>query len=225
MRSKFRIEGIYDQRTLKHLKAEGLKDFCFDFSPKSFNFIQEYVFLEQLIKLLDPTDRIFLHFSRSNDPMISKLMTDLQKAGQNIENIYFEFDEWASESLPNNFPFNYLLQFSKDNDPLKLIGPNFKGFNFNFDFFEELHRKNLLNTFVSNFYTRFHNVLTEESIMLLKSDWDHNLLTTLFDLFEFDLLSFPINSKIEVCYRNVDLKKLSSEMTILSKNSFLSGDF
>ena len=61
--------------------------------------------------------------------------------------------------------------------------------------------------------------------MLLKSDWDHNLLTTLFDLFEFDLLSFPINSKIEVCYRNVDLKKLSSEMTILSKNSFLSGDF
>jgi hypothetical protein len=57
--------------------------------------------------------------------------------------------------------------------------------------------------------------------MLLKVDWHNNLLTSLLDLFEFNLLSFPINSKIEVCYRNVDLKKLSFEMNLLKKNSII----
>ena len=84
MEQRLRIDGIYDTRTLKHLKTLGLKDFCFDFSPKSFNFIQEYVFLEQILTLLDPTDRIFLHFSRSNDPMVTKLTDDLKKIGINL---------------------------------------------------------------------------------------------------------------------------------------------
>lgn len=224
MEQKLRIEGIYDKRTLKHLKTLGLKDFCFDFSPKSFNFIQEYVFLEQILNLLDPSDRVFVHFTRSNDPMVMKLTEDLKKAGQNLNNVYFEFDEWSAEVNPIDFSFNYLLNFSKDSDPAKLIGKNFKGFVFNFDFFEQLHRSNLLNNFASNFYTRYHSSLGENSLMLLKIDWHNNLLASLFDLFEFNLLSFPINSKIEVCYRNVDLKKLSSEMEVLQKNNFIFQD-
>jgi hypothetical protein len=224
MGQKLRIEGIYDQRTLKHLKQKGLKDFCFDFSPRSFNFIQEYVFLEQLLSLLDTNDRVFLHFARSNDPMVSKLIEDLKKAGHSLYNVFFEFDEWTDEVSPINFQNNYLLNFSKDIDSGKMIGSAFRGFIFNFEFFEDLQRKKLLATFASNFYTRFELKMNQDSLMLLKIDWNSNLLVTLFDLFEFDLLSFPINSKIEVCYRNVDLKKLSSEMEILQKNAFLFQD-
>ncbi|MBC7539385.1 MAG: hypothetical protein H7281_11230 [Bacteriovorax sp.] len=224
MEQKLRIDGIYDKRTLKHLKTLGLKDFCFDFSPRSFNFIQEYVFLEQILNLLDPTDRIFLHFSRSNDSMVFKLTEDLKKMGHSLKNVYFEFDEWSSEINSIDFSYNYLLNFTKDSDPTKLMGKNFKGFIFNFEFFEGLHRSNLLNTFASNFYTRYHSRLGENSLMLLKIDWHNNLLTSLFDLFEFNLLSFPINSKIEVCYRNVDLKKLSSEMDVLQKNNLFFQD-
>lgn len=224
MGQKIRIEGIYDQRTLKHLKQKGLKDFCFDFSPKSFNFIQEYVFLEQLLPQFDSTDKIFLHFSRSNDPMISKLILDLKKSGQSLTNVYFEFDEWSETVKPANFEQNYLLNFSKDLDLSKMIGPHFKGFIFNFDFFEELHHKNLLTPFSSNFFTRFHSNLTPESLMLLRIDWSSNLINSLFDIFDFDLVSLPINSKIEVCYRNVDLKKLTSEMEVLHKNSFIFQD-
>lgn len=224
MVQKLRIEGIYDQRTLKHLKQNGMKDFCFDFSPKSFNFIQEYVFLEQLIKLIDSSDNIFLHFSRSNDPMIAKLVLDLKKSGQSLSNVFFEFDEWSQEVTPQNFEQKYLLNFSKDLDLSKMIGPNFSGFIFSFDFFEDLYRKNLLSTFANNFFTRFHSMLTPERLLILKSDWHSNLLASLFDLFEFNLLSMPINSKIEVCYRNVDLKKLSSEMEVLQKNSFILQD-
>ena len=224
MEQKLRIEGIYDTRTLKHLKQKGLKDFCFDFSPKSFNFIQEYVFLEQILKLLYPTDRVFLHFSRSNDPMVLKLIEDLKLTGQNLSNVYFEFDEWALDVSPIDFEYNYLLNFSKDSDPNKLIGDNFKGFIFNFDFFESLHRSNLLNVFASNFYTLYQSKLNENTLMLLKIDWHNNLLNSLFDIFEFNLLSFPINSKIEVCYRNVDLKKLSTEMDLLQKNNLIFQD-
>ncbi len=221
MEQKLRIEGIYDKRTMKHLKDQGLKDFCFDFSPKSFNFIQEYVFLEQILNLLDSTDRIFLRFARSNDPMVGKLIDDLRKSGHTLGNVFFEFDEWSKEVSALDFSFNYLLNFSKDSDPTKLMGKNFKGFSFNFEFFEELHRSNLLNNFASNFFTRYSSRINDDCLMLLKIDWHHNLLASLFDLFEFDLLSFPINSKIEVCYRNVDLKKLNSEMEVLQKNTHI----
>lgn len=222
MQQKLRIEGIYDKRTLKHLKSLGLRDFCFDFSPRSFNFIQEYVFLEQLLNLLEPNDRIFLRFTRSNDPMVSKLIEDLKGNGQTLSNVYFEFDEWSTS--PHEFTCNYLLNFSKESDPAKLISKNFKGFIFQFDFFESLHRSQLLESFARNFYTRYHASLGENGLMLLKIDWHNNLLTSLFEIFEFNLLSFPINSKIEVCYRNVDLKKLSSEMEVLQKNHLILRD-
>lgn len=224
MGQKLRIEGIYDKRTLKYLKDQGLRDFCFDFSPKSFNFIQEHIFLDQLLNLLDASDRIFLHFTRSNDPMVNKLSNDIVKAGHSLANVFFEFDEWSDESSPNNFEFKYLLNFTKSTDPSKLIGKNFHGFVFSFDFFEDLHRANLLNNFASNFYTRYHKLLADQNLLLLKIDWSNNLLVSLFELFEFDLLSFPINSKIEVCYRNVDLNKLSSEMKVLRKNAFILQD-
>jgi hypothetical protein len=221
MEQKLRIDGIYDKRTLNHLKSLGLKDFCFDFSPKSFNFIQEYVFLEQILKLIEPSDKIFLRFNRSNDPMVNKLIEDIKKNGHSLKNIYFEFDEWSAEVSSINFEYNYLLNFSKDNDPIKLIGKNFKGFIFQFDFFENLHRSDLIDSFTRNFFSKYSAVLGAESLMLLKIDWHNNLISSVFDLFDFDLLSFPINSKIEVCYRNVDFNKLNSEMKLLKKNNFL----
>ena len=89
MEQQLRIDGIYDKRTLKHLKDQGIKDFCFDFSPKSFNFIQEYVFLEQILNLLNSSDRIFLHFSKANDPMIKKIVVDIKKAGNSLDYIFF----------------------------------------------------------------------------------------------------------------------------------------
>ncbi|MGZ3788076.1 MAG: hypothetical protein ACXVLQ_06105 [Bacteriovorax sp.] len=219
MEQNLRIEGIYDQRTLKHLKLKGLKAFCFDFSPKSFNFIQEHIFLEQLLSLVESEDRLFFHFSRSNDPMIAKLISDLKNHGVDLGRVYFEFDEWSIGNDPKKFENNYLLKYASNTDFSKLIGDHFKGFIFDFEMFEDLHQKNLLNNFANNFYTRFHNKLENESLMILKIDWHSNMLSSLLDLFEFDIFSFSINSKIEICYRNVDLKKLNDEMEIFKKNT------
>ena len=218
MESKFRIEGIYDQRTLKNLKEIGVKDFTFDFCPKSFNFIQEYVFLEKIISSLTESDRIFLKFNRSNDLMVEKLISDLQKNNYGMNNIIFEFNEWAPEMQPINFQYNYILHFSTDSDLHQKITNNFKGFIFNLDFFEYLFSNNLLSTFANNFYTKFGKLILDSHLLILKCDWNQNRINSVFDLFEFDLLSFPINSKIEVCYRNVDLNKLKYEMKLIAKS-------
>lgn len=220
MKKQLRIEGIYDKRTITYLKSFGIKNYCFDFSPKSFNFIQEYVFLEQIINLLDSNDNIFLHFSRSNDPMVSKLIDDLLKLNISLQKIYFDFDEWASADDAVAFQYNYLLNFSNLSDPYKYIGTNFRGFIFNFNFFQDLQQNKLLNNFAVNFYTRYESKLLDSSLMIMQSDWNHNLFASLFDIFEFNIISLPINSKIEVCYRNVDLKKLESEMKIIKSNNY-----
>jgi hypothetical protein len=60
--------------------------------------------------------------------------------------------------------------------------------------------------------------LNNEKKIILRIDWNSNVFPSLFDYFDFDLMSFPINSKIEICYRNVDLKKLTSEMAHVEKN-------
>jgi hypothetical protein len=225
MAYRIRIEGIYDLRTLKHLKQNMLRDFCFDFSPRSFNFVQEYVFLEQLLPEIGPSDRVFVHFARSNDPMVTKLVSDLKKAGFNLAQLYFEFDEWSKELRPDHFDYNYILQYSNELDINNSIGKNFCGFSFNFSFFEDLYGKNILTRFSTNFLTRFQPILRDSHFMILRMQWNSNIIASLMDLFEFNLISIPISSDIEICYRNVDLKKLTSEMTLLKKNKFLQQEF
>ena len=99
-----------------------------------------------------------------------------------------------------------------------MITTNCRGFIFDIKFFEYLFINNLLQTFASNFYTTYAQNILEEHFLILQSDWDSDRLNSIFEFFEFDLLSFPINSKIEVCYRNVDLHKLTKEMKLISKN-------
>ena len=216
MAHNLKIEGIYDQRTLKHLKAQGLGDFGFNFSPKSFNFIQEHVFLEELVPLLDESDNIHLHFSRSNDPMIVKVMADLQKIGVKPERVYLNCDEWTE--APESFKIKYYLNYSPEMNMSACKNALFSGMIFEFSFFEDLHMRGLLNIFIANFYTHFNSLLNNEKKIILRIDWNSNVFPTLFDYFDFDLMSFPINSKIEICYRNVDLKKLTSEMAHVEKN-------
>lgn len=214
---KLRIEGIYDKRTLKFLKQKGVKDFTFDFSPTSFNFIQEYVFLD-LLKLLDSNDRIFLHFNRSNDPMVSLLCEHLKKEGIGFDNIFFEFDAWSTDKSVSDFQYNYLLKYSDGIDYLKYINERFKGFVFCYSFFENLNHLNLIQNFCTTFFTRYHHSI-DNGLLILKIDWNDNVRTTLFEYFDFNFLSLPINNKIEICYRNVDLNKLGHEMAIFQRNS------
>lgn len=223
MDHKFKIEGIYDQRTLKLLKSRQVRDFGFNFSPKSFNFIQEHVFLNDLIPLLEPLDKIYLHFTRSNDPMIRKVLEDLKKAGIQNTNLFLECDEWPTD--PNSFGIKYFLNYYPEIEIKNCLGENFSGMIFNFSFFEDLHQRGVLNNFIANFYTHYKKYLTDEKKLIVKIEWNDNVFPSLFDYLDIDLMSFSINSQMEVCYRNVDLKKLANEMEMIKQNKSLMDNF
>lgn len=214
MNHTIKIDGIYDKRTLKLLKSKNFRHFGFDFSPRSFNFIQEHIFLSDLIPLLDTNDKISLHFDRSNDPMIKKVIEDLGSVGIKKENIYLECEIWPV--APQELGINYYIKFNHEIDIQLLNDRLFAGLIFEFAFFEDLKQKKVINNFVTNFYTRFSTYLADKEVVL-KMDWDQNIFPTLFEYFEFDKISLPINSKIEICYRNVDLKKMTDEMVIIEK--------
>ncbi len=223
MVQNLKIEGIYDQRTLKLLKSKGVRDFGFNFSPKSFNFIQERVFLNDLIPLMDPKDKIHLHFSRINDPMIQKVILDLQNAGFEKDNIYFDCDEGTE--LSREIGIKYFINYYPEIDHCACDDPGFCGIIFNFSFFEDLQAKGVLNNFIANFYTHFKKYLVEDKLIVLRIDWSDNVFPSLFEYFDIDLMSFSINDKIEICYRNVDLNKLSEEMKLIENNKNLLDNF
>ncbi len=224
MQTILKIEGIYDTRTLKFLKSQGIKNYGFDFSPKSFNFIQEHVFLEQLIPILDTNDKITLSFSRSNDPMIAKVLLDLKKLGFDLSNAVIVCDEWTL--APEGSDYNYYIHYDPTLKLDLMVSSNFKGLIFSYNFFAGLHEQNLLNSFMSNFYTRYGKVMNQKET-LMRVDWRDNVLPSLLDIFDVDQLIYSISDDIESCYRNVDLKKLESEMGLIKKkrSPFVKQDF
>ena len=224
MQTFLKIDGIYDTRTLKYLKSQGIKNYGFDFSPKSFNFIQEHVFLDQLVPILSSNDKMTLSFTRSNDPMIAKVLLDLKKSGFDLNNVAVVCDEWPIN--PKDSGYNYFINYDPTLKPELLNSPQFKGLIFSYSLFAQMHENNVLNTFMANFYTRFGQLIDQKET-LMKVEWRDNIFPSLLDIFDIDQLSFSINDDIESCYRNVDLKKLESEMELLKKKKspFLKQDF
>ena len=82
-----------------------------------------------------------------------------------------------------------------------------------------LHEEGLLWSFSQSFAQKFYlpphthrkqDVVDRQIIVAL--DWYENIFPSIIEHFDFDLWSLPINQKIEVCYRNVDLKKFESNL-------------
>lgn len=218
MKNELRIEGIYDKRTIQLLLEHNVKDFGFDFCPRSFNFIQEHIFIKDFIPVFNQSHKIYLKFSNMNDLMINRIIKDLSNANINKENIYFEFTELDKQEELVHFQYNFFVHYSQSLNISKIHSEKFKGVIFDFSFLENLHTKNLLNSFISNFYTQNISILSKELHFILKADWPSNLIQGLFNLMDFNLLSLPINSNIEICYRNVDINKLKHEIKLVSKN-------
>jgi hypothetical protein len=215
---KFKFDGIYDSRTLVELKTQGVDHFCFDFNPKSFCFIQERVFLDLLKNHISDFDKVFLHFSSNKDFMVIKIHEEILKIRGNLKNIYFEFDEYFLESnLPNNLNFLLLYQPSIFLHTKKLDG--LAGFIFPYNLLEEVNKNTNIVQFYGNFFNHFKNYDLDSKLIVLRLNWDDKINSKCVEIFDFNLVSFPINSEIEICYRNIDLAKLKNKFQ-LKKNIF-----
>ncbi|NOT77966.1 MAG: hypothetical protein HOP07_03065 [Bacteriovoracaceae bacterium] len=217
MIQSFRIDGIYDKRTLKLLKEKGVRDFCFDFSPKSFSFVQEHVFLSDLLPLVDEKDQIFFYFARSDDPMIKKLYSDI---GILSKKAILECAEWPIDPL--ELGHKYLLNYSESFDTKLIDSNDFQGIIIEYEVLEKQYKSGKLRTFLLDIHHKIPEHIKGTKKIILKANFGENIQSSLIDSIGFELLSFSINSKIEICYRNVDLKKLSIEIDLQQNllNSF-----
>jgi len=214
---KFKIDGIYDSRTLIELKNEGVDHFSFDFNPRSFNFLQERVFLKLLDSVLNETDKIFLHFTDNRDFMVFKIRDEIIKRRGNLHNVYFEFDQFFSDlQIPSDI--KYILMYEPSIFLIQSHLDQVEGFIFKHDQLNKIEREGNLTQFYGNFYTHFKTIDLDSKYFILKTDWQENINKKCLEVFDFNIVSYVLNSDVEVCYRNVDLAKLKSSFSSKRKS-------
>jgi hypothetical protein len=214
MTLNWRFSGIYDVRTLKHLRENKVGQFIFDLRPKSFNFIQEYRLTEILENL--PMGTVYLLFNNEKDFVIERIVNECRKVFSGP--LYLEFDGAFNQSIveASGLPFYQHIIDSKL-DSSGLYHGQCAGHVFDYKHLHEVFNNHKLTGFIKDYYSKFSN----QSLALkqdLSLDWDSDIFPSLFDYFDFDSLTLPINSKVELCYRNVDLNRVSNQLKLLSQN-------
>lgn len=134
-----RMEGIYDLRTILHLKNLNINCFSFDFRPRSFNFLQQYKFFEILQEEYSKELCFFLRYENEKDFVIQKMLTDLKdfffknnlsiKNNNNLSNTSLIVDDHKDIYDNNDDP-------SKSNFEIDLFGDAFP-----LEFSDDLGRK------------------------------------------------------------------------------------
>jgi len=214
MKTEIKINGIYDSRTIKGLRELGCSKFCFDFRARSFNFLQQHQFINILKVHYSTSEQIILKYENEADFIIKKMINDL-KAIENInldQNFCLEFSDNLGPEFYDQFEIPYYWHYSREVKWSKFQKSKYlKGIIIPFSLLEEAHESNQYYNFVNNFHSMIMSSDQKNKLEVgLEIDWSSNLLPSLTEFFDFNFLSLSINDKVETCYRNVDINKLSS---------------
>ena len=207
MSIRIRIDGVYDIRTLKSLIENQVYDISFDFRPKSFNFLQQYKFEEIYQQYKNHSLNFYLKFSEEQTFVVENIIKD-----KSSQNVFLEFDDNNSLEYYEQFKMKFFYHYNFSRPISEIIAsPLLEGLIIPFGLLEQRQEKGNLLQMTSNFLTQIGN---KKIKLILEGDWDSNLFPSLFELFDFDLYSLPVNHKIEVCYRNVDLNAMTKSLSI-----------
>jgi hypothetical protein len=212
MFTKIKCDGIYDLRTLKHVLSLGVTSLSFDFSPASPNFVPEHILFNSLLPELKNNEEIFFYFESYNPLMVSRLFDKLKQMKFDNLNYIFDFKNLSNENkLDLNFKF--ITQYDQNYNFENYHNAYFAGLNLDYIFLQNLNDENKLRNFVSNFYYKNSFLLKDKHKLICNFNSLEQERNDYLDLFEFSTFSFKINPKLEVCYRNVDLKLLTKKIT------------
>lgn len=208
-----KIDGLYDAKTITQLLKLGVRSFSFDFRPQSLNFVQHYRVIEILKEIGVTSDKKYcFHFGNEFAPLIEKFIQDLNsEVGVTANdwtngNISLEFSGRSDFDQMDQFdvPYRWHL-FSGTNWAVASKAKNLRGIVLPFEMLEDSFEAGSLSSLCINLHTTFRNIDFH-----LERDWNSNVFSTLMDLFDFEDISLPINQDVEICFRNVDPKKLES---------------
>lgn len=214
MKSPKRLSGIYDLRTLNFLIENGIHQFIFDFRPTSMSFLQEYKVVELLKNI--SFGKVFLLFRNEKSFMIERIYTSCRNSfgGEIILEIEGSVDEGFTDL---GIPFYYRIEEEDQltNSLQVILDPNCRGHVLSYEMLKNLNDRNSFLSWIQRYYKEIggRSLELKQDLFL---DWDSDIFPTLFEYFDFDSLTLPVNSKIEVCYRNVDLNKVSNNLKHLN---------
>lgn len=211
--SEILINGIYDLRTLKSLQLDGIKNYSFDFNPRSQTFIQEYIFIN-LIDNISSNEFIFLRFKNNEDYFIQRILDAIKKSGLSPLQFCFIFEEVTSSII--QFNNSFMTYYQPTNIKILNSCEHLRGLVFNSKDLELLFTNNTIKNFYNNLFLVFNNFVNFKNSIDI--NWGDSLVSSVNDLFEFNYYIFSINSHIEICYRNVNLIKLKNEIDFKKKD-------
>lgn len=220
-----RIDGVYDLRTLQALKDLEIRDFSFDFRPLSFNFLQQYKFMEMMEYLKNDNHlsqcQVTCHFANETKDTVQKIKNDFCELYPK-DQLLLEFSDALEPSYYKDIDFDFLWHYGPVDEAREIVKlPTLRGIVLSYSFLAQLHEQGVLDSFYNNFYQLIrYKVHTPDFKVVLQADWNADFFPSLFDFFDFHLLSMPINDKIEVCYRNVDIDRASKNIHFYKQFQF-----
>jgi hypothetical protein len=219
MENTWRVEGIYDLRTLKFLRELGINQYHFDFRVRSFNFLQQHLFLDIVRYLKDSKNELYFAYENEKDFVVQKFLDDLKSEFPELYNQgTLEFNDSQGIDYFSSFNYPFIWSYQPDLPMAPILShPLCKGIHFSLGFLEMARESGQLRNFTQNFLSTFYQIGRPDQRLLLSHDWDADLRPLIFELFDFNTISLPINNKIEVCYRNVDMNKFSEQLNYVQK--------
>lgn len=222
---RMRIDGVYDLRTLQALKDLEIRDFSFDFRPLSFNFLQQYKFMELVDQLKSedylPQCQITCHFANEIKDVVEKIKNDFCEI-YSKDQLLLEFSDAQEAQYYRDLDFDFLWHYQALDVAREIVKlPTLRGIVLDYPFLAQLQDEGVLDAFYNNFYQLIrYKIHTPGFKLVLQADWNADFFPSLFDFFDFHLLSMPINDKIEVCYRNVDIERASKNIHFYKQFQF-----
>lgn len=215
MKRAMRLEGLYDKKTIQLIQSEANMALTFDFRPRSFNFIQQHLFLDFISTVKNGSHSFSIQYENEPDFMIKDTLEKLKKIYSGPFRL--EFSDNQKREYYEQFETPFIWHYNLNTSDINVFkSPLLKGVVLNYDDIYEAHNRGVLNSFVQNFYRLTHNViLKRQGELILKLDWTSNIMPSIAEYFDFNTISVPVNSNVEICYRNVDQNKLQSSLTSL----------
>lgn len=219
MDCRIKLNGHYDLKTIKIAKNTEIKDFGFDFRPRSFNFLQNYKFVEFLDEMYHPSHRYYLLFENETDNVLERFIKDVKEVfarrGQ-LENfnqqVFFEFNDFRESSFYNSLEIGFYWRVRNELALREVTSSqSLQGLILDFSMLEKLHRQNTLFQFIGNM-TRTVSSISHKVEIGVDLPWDADIFPSLFEFLPIDFYDLSISSHVESSYRHIDEGKLINQL-------------
>jgi hypothetical protein len=233
MGETLKIAGIYNLESLQRFSEEDVSLFSFDFRPRSPNFLQEYNFKSIIESEFNHQAKYYLQYQDEKDFMINKMIDEIKKSLSSIgrkseffSNFYLQFSDVQTIEFYKSFPLNFIWEYHPLGDIEKVVQcPNNCGIVIPYDYIKNAALDGSLQEMTIKILRARQikvaaNNNKEPFQLTLQLNWDTDILPSLSEFLSFDCIELPINSLVEVSYRNVDFSKISNSISDIKKIAF-----